>query len=213
MTPVWPWTTVALLGVYHGINPAMGWLFAVGRGLQEERRGAVWESLLPIALGHAASVGLFVLLIMSAERAIPPDLVRGAGAVGLIAFGLYKLFRPWWHPPWRRMRVSLHDLFAWSFLMSTAHGAGLMLFPALAALPGAAHATHVPWVAGRTVPGDAAALLVHTAAMLGVMTVVAIIVYEKVGLMILRSAWINFDLLWALMLIAAGLLTFWLSPV
>jgi hypothetical protein len=205
MNASWPWLALALLGAYHGLNPGMGWLFAVARGLQEHRRAAVLGSLLPIALGHAASIAIVVLLVGGARSLAPPGPLRTAGAAVLILFGLFKLLKPRAHPRWVAMRVGSGELVLWSFLMATAHGAGLMLFPVLLALPSAAqaHAGH----GHPSLGNDAVALLVHTLAMLIVMGAVAIVVYEKLGLSILRRAWVNLDLIWVVAIVAAGLFT------
>jgi hypothetical protein len=222
MTDVWPWVTLALLGAYHGVNPGMGWLFAVARGLQDQRRDSVLRSLLPIALGHAASIALVIALVGGARAIAAPGPVRVIGAVVLILFGVFKLLRPRAHPRWVGMRVTGGELAIWSFLMATAHGAGLMLFPVVLALPAAAHAEHAagaPHAHGAAAMGlgpasfgqDAAAVLVHTLAMLLVMGVVALVVYEKVGLAILRRAWVNLDLIWAVAILAAGAFTLFTS--
>src|SRR5919107_5903176 len=133
MSESWPWLALALLGAYHGLNPAMGWLFAVALGLQERRRGAVLQALPPIALGHGVAVSLAVLVIGGAPIMVPLDVLRYVCAGVLILFGLYKLVRRK-HPRWVGMRVGFRDLTAWSFLMSSAHGAGLMLVPVLLTL-------------------------------------------------------------------------------
>jgi hypothetical protein len=213
MNAGWPWLALTLLGAYHGLNPGMGWLFAVARGLQERQRTAVLRSLLPIALGHAASIALVVLLLGGAQTVAPPRLVRVGGAVVLILFGVFKFLRPRAHPRWvgMGMRVGSGELALWSFLMATAHGAGLMLFPVLLALPppaaGHAHGTHGAGIGAVSVADDAVAVLVHTLAMLLVMGAVAMVVYEKLGLAILRRAWLNLDLIWAIAIVAAGLFT------
>ncbi|HVK03405.1 MAG TPA: hypothetical protein VM490_08015, partial [Armatimonadaceae bacterium] len=131
----WPWLTLALLGAYHGINPGMGWLFAVALGLQERSRRAVIRAFAPIALGHALSVAAVVALVAALQTVVSPVLLRYAGAGVLIAYGLYKLLAPMSHPRWVGMRVGFRDLAVWSFLMATAHGAGLMLVPVLLKLP------------------------------------------------------------------------------
>src|SRR5262249_47259513 len=128
---VWPWATLALLGAFHGGNPAMGWLFAVALGFQQKSRRAVVRALLPIAVGHEGAIGLVGVFQLLAS----PDVLRIVGAAALIAFGAYKLLRPRSHPRWVGMQLSLFDLVVWSFLMSTAHGAGLMLVPVLLGLP------------------------------------------------------------------------------
>src|SRR5689334_11333419 len=123
-----PWLTLALLGAYHGVNPGMGWLFAVALGLQEKSSGAVRRALVPIALGHAASIGLTVALLGVGLASVPAAALRWLTAAALVAFGVLKLVRPR-HPRWVGMRVGFRDLTWWSFLMATAHGAGLMLLP------------------------------------------------------------------------------------
>jgi hypothetical protein len=116
------------LGAFHGINPGMGWLFAVALGLQEQRRSAVWNALPPIAVGHALSVGLVVALVALIHASIPYRVLRWIAAAVLIGFGVYRLVRAR-HPRWVGMRVGFRDLTLWSFLMASAHGAGLMLVP------------------------------------------------------------------------------------
>ncbi len=217
MSESWPWLTLALLGAYHGLNPAMGWLFAVALGLQERRRGAVLQALPPIALGHAAAVFLAVLVIGVAQVVVPLDALRYACAGALILFGLYKLIRRR-HPRWVGMQVGFRDLTAWSFLMATAHGAGLMLVPVLLKLSEethdgsghanhANHASHAAGAGGPTLVTDLAVLGIHTLAMFAVMGLVAMVVYEKLGVTILKRAWFNVDLLWAVTLVAAGVVT------
>ena len=213
MSESWPWLALALLGAYHGLNPAMGWLFAVALGLQERRRGAVLQALPPIALGHALSILLTVLIVGAAQIMIPLDALRYASASVLMLFGLYKLVRHK-HPRWVGMRVGFRDLTAWSFLMSSAHGAGLMLVPVVLRLSepmqGAhdqgAHAAHANSIGYATVLADLAAVGLHTLAMFAVMGAIAVVVYEKLGVMILKRAWFNLDLLWAGSLVGAGVI-------
>ena len=220
MSESWPWLTLAALGAYHGLNPAMGWLFAVALGLQERRRGAVLQALPPIALGHAAAISLVVLVVGVARITIPLDVLRYVCAGALILFGLYKLIRRK-HPRWVGMRVGFRDLTAWSFIMASAHGAGLMLVPVLLKLSGTmhqmehrAHVAHEHWghgvhlfLANPTVLADLTAVGLHTLAMFAVMAAVAVLVYEKLGVMILKRTWFNLDLLWAGTLVVAGVIT------
>jgi uncharacterized membrane protein len=207
----WPWLTLALLGAYHGLNPAMGWLFAVALGLQEQRRGAVLQALPPIALGHAMAVLIAVLVIGVAEIVVPLDVVRYVCAGVLIIFGLYKFVRRR-HPRWVGMRVGFGDLTAWSFLMASAHGAGLMLIPVLLRLSSnehvhGAHADHASMTASETALADLGVIGIHTLAMFVVMAAVAILVYERLGVAILKRSWFNVDLLWAGALVGAGIIT------
>ncbi len=214
MSESWPWLALALLGAYHGLNPAMGWLFAVALGLQERRRSAVLQALPPIALGHAFAILVAVLVVGVAQIVVPFDVLRYAGAGVLILFGLYKLARRK-HPRWVGMRVGFKDLTAWSFLMASAHGAGLMLVPVLlrlsepmqAAHDHGDHAAHAGMAGWATVLADLTAVGLHTLAMFAVMGVIAVVVYEKLGVMILKRTWFNVDLLWAGALVAAGVIT------
>ena len=213
MSESWPWLALALVGAYHGLNPAMGWLFAVALGLQERRRGAVLQALPPIALGHAVAISLAVVVIGVAQIVVPLDVLGYVCAGALILFGVYKLVRRK-HPRWVGMRVGFRDLTAWSFLMATAHGAGLMLIPVLLELSSTgqmhgahAHGTHAAMTGSATVLSDLAAVGLHTLAMLAVMGAVALVVYEKLGVMILKRTWFNVDLLWAGALVGAGLIT------
>jgi len=201
--PLWPWAALVLLGAYHGVNPGMGWLFAVARGLQEKSRRAVIGSLLPIAIGHEASIVVVVIAVSLSEELVPPFFVRLLAALVLVSFGVYKLARPRSHPGGFGMRVGPAGLATWSFLMSSAHGAGLMLAPVLLGLPVYAAYHSFNEISFQAV----AAASLHVAAMLFVMGVVSVLVYEKVGLGVLRRGWFNLDLGWSFVLIASGAVT------
>ena len=204
----WPWVALALLGAYHGLNPAMGWLFALSLGLQDKRRSAVMSALAPIALGHAAAITLAILVLRFAQHFLPMNILTWGVAIILFTLGIYRLFRAS-HPSGAGMRVGGKDLFFWSFLMASAHGAGLMILPILMGQPmqGMTHAT-TEMSPSLNVSVVALAVLIHTGSMLAVAAVLAILffeTYEKVGLQFLRHAWLNFDLLWAIALLVAGL--------
>lgn len=199
----WPWITLLALGAWHGVNPGMGWLFAVSRGLQERRGGAVFGALPPIALGHALAIAVALIVVAIGRASVPLVALRWATAVVLIGFGLSRLVRHR-HPRWVGMRVGFRELTTWSFLMATAHGAGLMIAP-LFVVDGARPSCHAD--AGLVLSGPLdylAATAAHTAAMLVVAGAVALFVYYKLGLALLRRAWFNLDWLWALALIGAG---------
>jgi hypothetical protein len=202
----WPWLALAGLGAYHGLNPAMGWLFAVALGLQERRRWAVVRALPAIALGHEASVAAVAAILALAQLVAAAELLRPLGALGLVAFGVFKLARPRSHPRWVGLRVGTRELVVWSFLMSSAHGAGLMLVPVLLGLPAPA-TEDLPGLSLQTLGQDLAAVTIHSASMLLVMGTLAIVVYEKLGLDVLRKAWLNVDLVWSVAVIAAGVVT------
>jgi hypothetical protein len=209
----WPWVLMALLGAYHGLNPAMGWLFAVALGMQERRREAVVRALGPIALGHElAIVSVAAVLLGLGLLADSSAMHLGAG-LSLVAFGVFRFVKPRAHPRWTTMRVNRAELTWWSFLMSSAHGAGLMVAPILlgagAADAGASdHALDMVRDGAMSVPESGLAIMLHVGAMIAVMGVVAVVVYEHVGVAVLRKAWINLDWLWAGAFIVAGLLTF-----
>jgi hypothetical protein len=264
---LWPWLTLLLLGTFHGLNPGMGWLFAVALGLQEGSRRAVVRAFGPIALGHALSVALVVAAVAAVQFLVPLDWLRIGGAVALVLFGVYKLVVPMSHPRWVGMRVDGRQLTFWSFMMATAHGAGLMVVPVVLLLspvasaadtsaplvpqavlaqsegapasvgkasggehgshthgpsmgtpvdavpmPAAAseHSEHLEAIGGERVTPFAAsaAVLLHTLAMFVTMAVIAVVIYEKLGLSLLRRAWFNVDRVWAIALILAGVLAF-----
>ena len=212
------WHAMILLGAFHGINPGMGWLFAVALGMQQGSARGVWRALPPIALGHLASVGIVLLTAALLNLVVPLSILKGAIAVALILFGAYRLWRHR-HPRYGGMQVGFRDLSIWSFLMASAHGAGFMLLPIVMKLSqttsASAHGRHLapchdaatalttPWM-------GATALGVHTASYLAVMALAAWVVYKKLGLALLRTAWFNLDWLWAAALVVAGLVVFFL---
>lgn len=212
----WPWVALALLGAYHGLNPAMGWLFALSLGLQEKRRSAVIGALLPIALGHAVAITLAILVLRFVQHFLPMNILKWGVASILFALGLYRLFRAS-HPRGIGMRVGGMDLFAWSFLMASAHGAGLMLLPILMVqpMPGSSPGMTHNLANGMNVVSSSLsayavglAVLIHTVSMLAVAGILAILffeTYEKAGLQLLRHAWLNFDLLWSIALLVGGI--------
>jgi hypothetical protein len=203
----WQWLALAGLGAFHGLNPGMGWLFAVAIGLQERSRNALLRALPLIAAGHAASVLIVAGLVGVFQSVLTTRLVAVGGGVVLVGFGLWRALSTR-HFRWAGMRLSPVQLISWSFLMSSIHGAGLMLLPVLVADPppvGEHH--HVAAAAGASLWTGLAATTVHTVAMVAVAGVVAVVVYEVVGLRILRTAWVNLDRIWAYALVGAGLAT------
>lgn len=204
MTDAWPPLALAGLGAFHGLNPAMGWLFAVALGLHRQQRAVVYVSLLPIAIGHAVSIAAVAGLLVTAGLLVPHDLVRTASGVGLLGWAAYHWRFGHRHRVRFGMRTGLLGLAAWSFLMATAHGAGIMLWPALMplCLSGAA-STAGP---GGPIAAAVAGVGIHTLAMVATTAMVAALVYERLGLAILRHAWLNVDLIWTFALIATGAL-------
>ena len=206
-------TALLLLGAVHGLNPGMGWLFAVALGLQERRRRALWGALPPLAAGHAAAIAVAVGAAALLGRALPLGALEWVVAAMLVGLGAFKLVRH--RHPRGGMRVGPRDLAIWSLAMATAHGAGLMVLPLVLASPEQAphwsHAGHggavaLAGLAGAGMPALSATLL-HSAGYLAATMLAAVAVYEKLGVAILRRVWVNLDLLWAGALIATGVLT------
>jgi hypothetical protein len=204
----WYWIGLLLLGAFHGINPGMGWLFAVALGMQERSRSAVWKALLPLGFGHVLAVAAAVLLAALAGTVLPLRTLQWVVAGILLAFGVLRMVRHR-HPRWVGMRVGARDLTVWSFLMASAHGAGLMVLPiyvSLAASPSHAHMHHSGMQSADPMTA-VLVTLVHTAGYLAISTIVALVVFEKLGVGLLRKAWLNLDLIWAGSLAATGVAT------
>lgn len=199
------WLALAGLGVFHGINPAMGWLFAVALGLHRGSRRVVLASLVPIALGHALAVALIVLAVVLLDRVVDQRAISLVSGLVLIGWAAYHRLYGSRHRVRVGMRTGMAGLALWSFLMAGAHGAGLMLVPIVLPLgQGGSHAGHLP--ASGSLSLALAAVGVHTLAMLVVTGAIAVVVYEWVGLAFLRRGWINLDLLWTAALVATGLI-------
>src|ERR1700733_10163725 len=200
----WGWPALFLLGAYHGINPGMGWLFAVARGMQEHATKAVTRALVPITLGHALSIGLVVALAGLIQIVLPLGYVQIVVAFALISLGVFRILRRR-HFAWGGMQVGFRDLTFWSFLMASAHGAGLMVLPiVLHAMPAGHEHMHMTITGSNSTWAGIAATLVHTLGYLSVTALVALLVYRKFGLSLLRKGWFNLDLVWAVALIVTG---------
>ena len=215
------WLWLLGLGALHGVNPGMGWLFAVALGLQERSARAVWRALLPLAIGHALAIGVAIALAAIAGLVLPPVALKWIVAAALLTLGVRRLVRHR-HPRWGGMQVSMRDLAIWSLLMASAHGAGLMVLPVVMSTApshietvhahpavNGLHAAHVEQTASAAVSGTSrlAAALVHTLGYLIVTALLALVVYSWAGLRLLRSAWINLDVIWAGALVATAVIT------
>jgi hypothetical protein len=205
------WLSLAALGAGHGINPAMGWLFAVALGLQRESRAAVWGALGPLALGHALAIAAAIIAAGMMGQIVSHEVLRWSTALLLVGLGGFRLVRSR-HIRFGGMQVNGRELTTWSFLMASAHGAGLMVLPlVLGDVPSSGHAHQVAAASVMSIASiewtGGVAALVHTAGYLLVTGVVAVIVYERVGLRFLRAAWVNLDLIWAVALMVTGIAT------
>jgi len=200
MAPLWSWLAVAGLGAFHGLNPSMGWLFAVALALHRRSRATLFWAFPPLALGHALSIGLVAAAAVSAGVLIDRRAIQLVAGLFLLGWAGYHYAYGHRHRVRVGMTTGLAGLSLWSFLMATAHGAGLMLLPALmplcVATPGGASVVEIAGLA----------VALHTFAMLLMTVLLAIIVYEWIGLAILRWAWLNTDLLWTCALTLGGAL-------
>jgi hypothetical protein len=200
-----PWLVLAGLGAFHGLNPAMGWLFAVALGLHRNSRRILWLSLIPIALGHAVSVAAVVFAVVVIGMVIDQRLLEVMAGALLLGWAAYHAVYGHRHRVRVGMQTGLAGLGLWSFMMATSHGAGLMLVPVVMPLCLAATPARELTAEG-SLPLSLAAIGVHTVAMLGLTAVIATIVYEWLGLAFLRRGWINLDSLWTAALLATGLI-------
>jgi len=196
------WPAIVGLGAYHGINPGMGWLFAVALGMQQGSARGVWRALPPIALGHAASVAVVLTIAAAARLVVPLAVLNVVVAAALMSLGGYRLWRHR-HPRVGGMQVGFRDLTLWSFLMASAHGAGFMVLPFVVEEAADHHHAHQAGAAAANVA--AAAVALHTAAYFTMMVLAAWVVYRKLGLSLLRKAWFNMDWLWAGALVLTGM--------
>ncbi len=203
MAELWPWLTLAGLGAFHGLNPAMGWLFAVALGQHRNSRRVVLLSLLPIAIGHAIAITVVVAAVLVLGVVINQEMLRLVAGLLLIGWAIYHAVYGHRHRVRVGMRTGMAGLAFWSFLMASAHGAGLMLVPVLIPLSQAATPAREITVSGSLLI-SLAAIGVHTLVMLAVTGVIAVVVYEWLGLAFLRRGWVNVDLLWTIALIGAG---------
>jgi len=202
----WAWSALFLLGAWHGINPAMGWLFAVALGLQRQSSRAVWASLIPITAGHLLAIGVVVTLALVAGASLPLEYARFAVAGLLLALGIFRLV---WgkHPRFGGMQVGFRDLTIWSMLTASAHGAGFMLLPILLGMSGMHGTLAMHSMSGPRGWAGVYAVAIHTAAYLLATGLIAWIVYTRIGLAVLRRAWFNVDRIWAVSLVLTAGLT------
>lgn len=203
-TMSWSWAGLLALGAFHGVNPGMGWLFAVALGMQERRRAAVWRAMLPLALGHGLAIAAAIAAAVLVGAVVPVKAIQWIVAAVLVGLGISRFFRHG-HPRWVGMRVGMRDLTLWSFLMASAHGAGLMALPFVLGTGAAPHCA-----VAQTGSGAWPAIwatLVHSGGYLAVSATVAVVVFEKLGVGLLRKAWFNLDLVWAAALVVTGVVT------
>ena len=201
------WWAVVLSGIYHGINPGMGWPLAVSAGLMNEKRTSMIEALGLLALGHFIAMMAILLpfSLMSAVFIWEKELRIGAGVI-VVLMGIYLLINRR-HPRFLS-RVHPAKLALWSFLAAMAHGAGLMLLPIYLGISGVdasetGHQAVQALMAGRLTNAVIVAV-VHTLAMTIAGGTIATIIYFWLGLKFLSKTWFNLDIVWALSLVLVG---------
>ena len=212
------WLTIVALGLYHGINPAMGWPLAVANGMADQRAASVLGTLLPLGGGHFMAMAIvlvpFAWLSWYVEWS---RAIRIGAGMAVLLFGAFKLLNP--RHPRLLARIPPARIAWWSFLMATAHGAGLMLVPFMLGLcaapsPGmeaggttlenSGHAAVMTFMAQSNVGTAVLVAAVHTLATLLAGIAVAWAVYRYLGLRFLQRAWFNLDLVWGASLVLAG---------
>jgi hypothetical protein len=201
------WLAVIASGLYHGVNPGMGWPLVVSAGLMGRSRKDLAAALPPLAAGHILAT-LVILLPFALASALLQwqHEVRIVASVMVIAFGIFRLISR--RHPRALVRIKPTQLALWSFAIATAHGAGLMLLPIYFGIcsidrPNAAHqAASILMTQNLSM-----ALLVsvaHALAMVAAGGLIALLVYAWLGLKFLSLVWFNLDLTWAISLILIG---------
>lgn len=202
---LWSWAALAALGAAHGLNPGMGWLFAVALGMQENDGRAVCKALVPLAAGHAFAIAAVLGTWVVMGEVVPGSILQRTVAILLFAIGVRQVVRHR-HPRYGGMRVGAWRLTVWSFLMASAHGAGLMALPVVFASAHGGHTAGADIMAGN-VSVAMAGTIIHGAGYLTVTALVALLVYYRMGVARLQRMWVNVNLVWAAALIITALLT------
>ncbi|RFU49634.1 hypothetical protein [Paraburkholderia sp. DHOC27] len=204
------WLAILASGLYHGLNPAMGWPLAVSNGLLQRREGALLRSLACLAAGHV--LAMFVVMLPFAMLAVVLAWRREiqlAASVLIIGFGVFLLIRR--RHPRVLARIPPSRLTLWSFAVAIAHGAGLMLVPLYLGLCSAYDMDRGHRAAQSLIAADLGMALlvamVHAAAMLGAGGLLAWLVYRYLGLKFVSRSWFNLDAIWAVSLVVVGLVS------
>ena len=215
-TTAWLWFAVVASGIYHGLNPGMGWPLAVSAGLMERSSRALFAALGPLAAGHLLAMLLvllpFVLLIVLAEW--QREIQVSAGLL-VIGFGVFRLVNQR-HPRFIA-RIRRTQLALWSFAVAIAHGAGLMLVPIYLGLCGSADLDAGHTAAGTLINANLGMAVlvstVHAAAMITVGGCAAWLVYRYLGLKFVSRSWFNLETLWAISLVLVGVIALMIAII
>ena len=212
MTTTALWWAVIFSGIYHGVNPGMGWPLAVSAALFERKKSAMIKASAMLATGHFLAMIIILLpfsmmyFLVNNER----EIRLGAGVL-VIAMGIYLLINR--RHPKILARIHPAKLGLWSFLAATAHGAGLMLVPIYLGIcgllvlgesvSGTGHAAAQVLMSSNIVTAFLVAAT-HTFAMTFAGAAIALFVYNWFGLKFISKSWFNLDLIWAFSLIIVG---------
>ncbi len=198
-------------GLYHGVNPGMGWPLAVSAGLMEKSSRALITALCALAVGHLLAM-LAVMLPFALLAALVEwqRQIRIGASLLVMAFGIFLLVDP--RHPRALARIPPTQLGLWSFAVAIAHGAGFMLVPIYLGLCKAAELDNTHKAASALINGNLrmAVLVsfVHSAAMIAAGGVFAWSIYRYLGLKFVSRSWFNLDAIWALSLVLVGALSF-----
>jgi hypothetical protein len=207
--PATLWLAVVASGLYHGVNPGMGWPLAVSAGLMQRSSGALARALWPLTIGHLLAL-LVVILPFSVLVVLvrwPREIQVGASVL-VIGFGIFQLFR---HHPRALARIRPMQLGLWSFAVAIAHGAGLMLVPIYLGLCRASGPDSGHEAIGALINASfGMAVLVsglHSVAMIVAGGLLAWLVFRYLGLKFVSRSWFNLNWVWGLSLIFVGALS------
>ena len=209
-TPIGLWLAVVASGLYHGVNPGMGWPLAVSAGLMERSSRALVAALWPLSVGHVLAMFLvllpFGLLVTLVEW---QRLIQVSASLLVIGFGIFRLVNR--RHPRALARIRPTQLGLWSFAVAIAHGAGLMLVPIYLGLCRASDPNKGHDAAGALINANLGMAIlvsvVHTLAMIAAGGFSAWLVYRYLGLKFVSRSWFNLDATWAVSLILIGALS------
>lgn len=213
-TPAALWLAVVASGLYHGVNPGMGWPLAVSAGLMERRSGALVAALGPLTAGHLLAMLVMILPFTLLVTLVQWQLQARIGASLLvIGFGVFRLANR--RHPRVLARIRPTQLGLWSFAVAIAHGAGLMLVPIYLGLcragdPDTGHEA-ADVLINNNLGMAVLVSAVHSVAMIAAGGVLACLVYRYLGLKFVARSWFNLDATWAFSLILVGTLSFAIS--
>jgi hypothetical protein len=206
-TPAGLWLAVVASGLYHGVNPGMGWPLALSAGLMEKSPRALAAALWPLSIGHLLAI-LLVILPFSLLMALAEwqRAIRIVASLLVIGFGVFRLVNR--RHPRMLARIRPTQLGLWSFAVAIAHGAGLMLVPIYLGLCRAADLDAGHAAAGALIDANLGMAVlvsaVHSVAMIAAGGTIAWLVYRYLGLKFVSQSWFNLDAVWAVSLVLIG---------